>query len=201
MFCPSCGLEESHPTQFCRSCGTDLSSVRFAVEKKQLVKEQTLSAKESIGLAVAQKISQAHSAKELAKITDGVLPEVEKFLESPAEKRLRRLRTGTLLSSVGLGAAIALTIASLAMAEGEMMFLAGLGLITFFIGIGFLINAWLFSIPKEEQANENLSEQLKEIEESANLNITTNELLMPPTAQTEFRSVTENTTRHLKREK
>ena len=200
MFCPNCGLEETHSTQFCRSCGTDLSNVRDAVIRPQTLQEQKTNAKEMIGMAFAEKIRQTNSTKDLKKITHEVLPEVEKFLESPKEKRLRRLRTGTIISSVGAGSAIALTIVSLAMKEDEMMFLAGLGLIAFFIGIGFIVNAMMFSLPKDDEG-ENTSDQVKDFANPEQMNATTNDLLMPPTAQTEFRSVTENTTRHLKKEK
>ncbi len=105
MFCPNCGIEETSVNQFCRACGTDLRSVRFAVESPDSITASAASARDEIGRAVAFKIRETQSVKELKKVVEEVLPEIEKFLESPEEKRLRRVRVGTLISSIGLGAA------------------------------------------------------------------------------------------------
>ena len=106
MFCPECGIEEIQSNQFCRACGTDLRRVRAAVEMPDSVTASAASAREEIGRAIASKIRDTQSAEELSVVAEDVLPEIEKFLESPAEKRLRRMRLGMLLSSIGLGAAI-----------------------------------------------------------------------------------------------
>ena len=113
MFCPGCGLEDFHANQFCRACGTDLRPVRFALEKPDTITASAATARDQIGNAVAAKIREMDSARDLKKFAEDVLPEIEKFLESPAEKRLRRLRVGTLISSIGLGTAIVLSLVSL----------------------------------------------------------------------------------------
>ncbi|HTH51491.1 MAG TPA: hypothetical protein VL501_06140, partial [Pyrinomonadaceae bacterium] len=100
MFCPGCGIEENQPIQFCRACGTGL---RGATDP---VTSSAMSAREEIGRAMADKIREFNSAKDLKKIAEDVLPELEKFLESPAEKRLRRVRKGVVISGIGLGAAL-----------------------------------------------------------------------------------------------
>src|SRR4051812_49110786 len=110
MFCPGCGLEERQANQFCRACGTDLRHVRQTLERVDNITASAVSARDEIGRAVAARIREAESMHELKKVAEDVLPEIEKFLESPAEKRLRRLRVGTLVSSIGAGASIALTI-------------------------------------------------------------------------------------------
>src|SRR5512134_485138 len=110
MFCAGCGLEEVQWNQFCRSCGVDMRMIRNAMAMPDTITASAASAREEIGRAVAAKIRETRSAKELAKVTEEVLPEIEKFLESPEEKRLRRMRVGMILSSVGLGVAIALSI-------------------------------------------------------------------------------------------
>ena len=92
MFCPGCGLEERGSNQFCRACGTDLRPVRFALEKPDNITASAISARDEIGRAVAAKIRETQSVYELKKDAEDVLPEIEKFLESPAEKRLRRMR-------------------------------------------------------------------------------------------------------------
>ncbi|MDQ3749938.1 MAG: zinc ribbon domain-containing protein, partial [Acidobacteriota bacterium] len=104
MFCPSCGLEERQLNQFCRACGADLRPVRNALERPDNITQSAASARDEIGRAVAAKIREFKSAKELAEVAEEVLPEIEKFLESPEEKRLRRIRNGMMVASIGLGA-------------------------------------------------------------------------------------------------
>src|SRR6476661_3994212 len=100
MFCPSCGANEDQPIQFCRSCGV---SFRPAVDA---VTSSAMSAREEIGRAIAEKIREFESSKDLKRIAEDVLPELEKFLESPAEKRLRRIRNGVMVACIGLAISI-----------------------------------------------------------------------------------------------
>jgi hypothetical protein len=195
MFCPGCGLEERHSNQFCRACGTDLRPVRNALERPDNITASAASARDEIGRAVAQKIRETTSTKELAKVAEDVLPEIEKFLESPAEKRMRRIRVGTLISSIGAGTAIAFSILGIVLKKEDDMFTAAaLGIVCFFIGLSFLINGLLFTIPQNtlEDKSEDADRQLE-------LDAQTNELILPePQGQGLFTSVTENTTKHLK---
>ena len=103
MFCPGCGLEEIHSNQYCRSCGTDLRMARAGSEKPDNIMASAVSARDEIGRAIAAKILETNSIKELAKVAEEVLPQIEKFLESPTEKRLRRMRNGMIVSSIGFG--------------------------------------------------------------------------------------------------
>jgi F0F1-type ATP synthase assembly protein I len=194
MFCPSCGSEENHSNQYCRACGTELRLVRQALERLDNITASAVSARDEIGRAFADKIRETDSAEELKKVAEDVLPEIEKFLESPKEKSLRRMRTGTIISSVGLG--VALMFLLMVSNGADAIFMIGLGLITFFIGLGFIINALLFTIPKKQIGENNPSDTEDQIE---GINAATNELLMPPIAQQEFSSVTEHTTKHLKK--
>lgn len=195
MFCPSCGSEENHSNQYCRACGTELRLVRQAIEKFDNITASAVSARDEIGRAFADKIRDTDSADELKKVAEDILPGIEKFLESPEEKRLRRMRTGTIISSVGLG--VALMFLLMVSNGADAIFMIGLGLITFFIGLGFILNAILFTVPKKSLKNSEANDQ----NELKDANANTNELLMPPTAQQEFSSVTEHTTRHLKKER
>lgn len=201
MFCPSCGIEEKQANQFCRACGTDLRSVRFAVESPDTITASAASARDEIGRAVAFKIREVESVAELAVVAEDVLPEIEKFLESPAEKRLRRMRVGTLISSIGLGAAFAFTIVSMFVKDDGMMIIAGLGIVTFFIGLSFVINGVLLTIPKNDVSDKSSdARHQRELDAHVNaLDAETNELILPESNQV-FTSVTENTTRHLKEE-
>lgn len=202
MFCPNCGIEETRVNQFCRACGTDLRSVRFAVESPDSITASAASAREEIGRAVALKIRETQSVKELKKVTEDVLPEIEKFLESPEEKRLRRVRVGTLISSVGLGATIAFTIVSMFVNEREMFIIIGLGVVTFFIGLSFVLNGLLLTVPKKGVSDKSSdAEHQRELDAYENeLNAKTNELILPESRQV-FSSVTEDTTKHLREKK
>ena len=69
-------------------------------------------------MAVADQIRQMKTVKELEKMAEDVLPPLEKFLESPEEKRLRRIRAGVITAAVGLGASIVCLL--LAMDNGNL---------------------------------------------------------------------------------
>lgn len=148
MYCPACGSEERQRSQYCRACGTDLKSVRLTLEKTDAITESATFARSQIGRAVADKIHTIQSAKELHKIAEDVLPEIEKFLESPAEKRLRRLRTGTIMACIGMGGVLGALVASVD--DKGFMVLTIPGLIFFFIGLGIMLNGLLFTVPRKE---------------------------------------------------
>src|SRR5438477_8130431 len=139
MFCPDCGIEERQANQFCRACGTDLRRVRIAVETPDSITASAMSARDEIGRAVAAKIREVESARELKKVAEDVLPQIEKFLESPHEKRLRRIRVGSIIGSAGIGTAIALSLVAIFQQDLKMLFMAGLGLVAVFIWLGFML--------------------------------------------------------------
>lgn len=190
MFCPSCGLEERNSNQFCRACGTDLRSVRGALERPDNITSSAASARNEIGRAVAAKIREFDSARDLARVAEDVLPQIEKFLESPAERRLRRIRTGTLISLIGMGATIAFTLIGL-LADAKFLPVIAPAMVTLFIGLSFVINGLLFTVPKKE-----ISDNVFDANSQRELDAQTNELILPKSNQT-FSSVTEQTTRHL----
>ena len=148
MYCPSCGSEERQLSQFCRACGTDLRVVRNSLERPDAITASAVSAREQIGRAVADQIRQLQSAKDLEKVAEDVLPSFEKFLESPEEKRLRRIRNGVITSCVGLGPGIAFLV--LAVDKPELSPILIPWLITFFVGIGMIVNGLLFTVPRKE---------------------------------------------------
>ncbi|MEP6902278.1 MAG: hypothetical protein ABJA66_11040 [Actinomycetota bacterium] len=192
MFCPSCGIEERESNQFCRACGTDLRSIRLAVESPDTITASAVSARDEIGRAIAFKIRETQSAKELAIVAEDVLPQIEKFLESPAEKRLRRMRVGTIISSIGFGVAIAFALVTMFVKDDGIFFFAGLGVVTFFIGLSFIINGLLLTVPKK-----GVSDKSSDAQQQRELDAHTNELVLPESNEV-FSSVTEQTTRHLK---
>src|ERR1043165_5910068 len=137
MYCPSCGSEERQHSQFCRTCGTDRRIVRTSLENPDAVTQSAVSARENIGMAVADKIRQMSSAKELKKVAEDVLPHFEKFLESPDEKRLRRIRAGIITAAIGLGATFVLFI--MAMDKSDFIPFITPGFITFPAGPGVVV--------------------------------------------------------------
>jgi Domain of unknown function (DUF6249) len=194
VFCPECGTEERHSNQFCRACGIDLRRLRSAIETPDSVTASAMSARDEIGRAVAAKIRETQDAHELKKVVEDVLPEIEKFLESPAEKKLRSMRMGAMLSSIGIGIAIALSIVAAATQKEEILLLAGLGFINFFIGLGFIINGMFLTVPKKSVLDK--SSDAEGQRQLDGISGQTNDL-RPAAPSTQFSSVTESTTRHL----
>ena len=206
MYCPSCGSEERQLSQFCRACGTDLRVVRNSLENADAITQSAVSAREQIGMAVADKIRQMGTAKELEKVAEDVLPHFEKFLESPEEKRLRRIRAGVITAAVGLGATIVNLL--VALDKSDALPFIVLPLIIFLVGIGTIINGVMFTLPRkslpgdaydalsQKVLDSNVSRPAYELPTPANL---TNELL--PARPKHQPSITEHTTHHLKSNK
>lgn len=147
MYCPTCGSEERQISQFCRACGTDLRAVRIGLERPDEITASAVSAREQIGRALADRIRQLETGKDLEHVAEDVLPQLEKFLESPEEKRLRRVRAGVVTAAVGLGAGLLIFLMSLE--AHDLIPFISLGLITFLIGLGMIINGLVFTVPKK----------------------------------------------------
>jgi hypothetical protein len=200
MYCPSCGSEERQLSQFCRACGTDLRVVRNSLEHPDAITASAASAREHIGMAIADQIRQMKSAKELEKMAEDVLPPLEKFLESPEEKRLRRIRAGVITAAVGLGASLVCLLIALDKVDFFPLMLPWL--VTFLVGVGMIVNGLWFTAPRKELPGNSLDAVSQRALDSAMNRIgyeappprnLTNELV-PATPQT---SITEHTTHHL----
>ncbi len=177
-----------------------MRAVRITLERPDAVTESAISAREHIGRAIADKIRMTQSAGELQTVAEEVLPEIEKFLESPAERRLRRLRAGMIMSFIGVGAALAAIIASAV--EQDLFVMIIPGLIMLFIGLGVMLNGLMFTIPRKQLGDRLAGAQSYDLEPGsarrAHISASeapTNELGAGPGA---FPSVTEHTTHHLK---
>jgi hypothetical protein len=201
MYCPSCGNEERQLSQYCRACGTDLRIVRNSLESPDSITQSAISAREHIGMAVADKIRQMKTAKDLEKIAEEVLPHFEKFLESPEERRLRRIRAGVITASIGFGAALGMFF--LALAEADLLPLIAPGFIMFLIGIGVIINGLLFTLPRKRLPGD-VQDAVAQNMLDATLNRRTLYEAPVPTnmtnelpAKPQRASVTEHTTHHL----
>ncbi|HEY0457933.1 MAG TPA: zinc ribbon domain-containing protein [Pyrinomonadaceae bacterium] len=195
MFCPGCGIEEKQANQFCRACGTDLRTARKVLEMPDTITASASGAREEIGRAFAAKIREAQTGAELKIVAEDVLPEIEKFLESPEEKRLRRMRVGTLISLIGLGAMFAFAWIAAVTGDKGFIIVAGLGIVAFFIGLSFVFNGLLLTVPKRK-----ISDKSPDADRQRALDAQTGELVLPEARQV-FSSVTENTTQHLAEKK
>jgi len=210
MFCPGCGSEERQASQFCRACGTDLRVVRVSLARPDSITAAAVSAREDIGRAVAEKIREVENVRELRRVAEDVLPEIEKFLESYEEKRLRRMRAGVVVSSIGFGFTILMllmtSVARPADIEGFVGG-AGMGIVTFCLGLGLLLNALLFTRPRKDLKDhsadaraQNLLDagyeapQVRSSSESPSFRSTTTSNLSNEAGA----SITEHTTHHLK---
>ena len=196
MFCPSCGSEERQVSQFCRACGTDLRQVRVSLEKPDAITASAVSARDEIGHAIADRIRELETGRDLKQVAEDVLPQIEKFLESPEQRRLRGIRQGVVTSFIGLGATVFFLVWGLN--EKDMFFLTGLGVTAFLIGLGLLINALLFTVPKQYVPHASVDARQRNMIDDApdsvvvvKRELTTAETLRPPP------SVTEQTTHHL----
>jgi hypothetical protein len=199
MYCPTCGSEERQLSQFCRGCGTDLRVVRIGLERPDAITASAVSARNHIGRAIADKIRSTESVADLQKVAEEVLPEIEKFLESPEEKRLRRVRSGVVVASIGLGATILALV--LSFVEEETLPFLGVTLACFLLGIGIIINGLAFTLPRKRaltDPDEKLPASLGQFNNAGEL--------LPEPAKNEVSvisspvraSVTEHTTHQLK---
>lgn len=198
MFCPDCGLEDKQANQFCRACGSDLRVIRTAIAQPDKITASAASARDEIGRAIAAKIRDSLTADELAVVAEEVLPEVEKFLESPEEKRMRRMRAGTVVSCIGVGVPVGVALVAyfIPIKDFELLFLISLaGVVTFFIGLALILNGVFLTVPKKGLPDR--SSDADRQRELDGVNANTNDLVLPE-ASPLFSSVTENTTQHLK---
>jgi hypothetical protein len=211
MFCPSCGSEERQATQFCRACGTDLRAVRVSLEQPDSITAIAVSAREEIGRAVAEKIREVEDSRDLKRVAEDVLPQIEKFLESYEEKRLRRIRAGVIVAASGLGTGILGLVISAVLpgpdAESALV-IVGLGAVAFAIGLGLVLNGLVFTRPRtglEDHSSDARAQNLLDTGHAST------QLRSGGEAQPSFRSqttsnlsnsqgasVTEHTTHHLK---
>ena len=211
MYCPSCGSEERQASQFCRACGSDLRAVRVSLERPDSITASAVTAREEIGRAMAEKIREVENSRDLKRVAENVLPQIEKFLESYEEKRLRRVRAGMIVAASGFGAGILGLIMSAVLrgpdAESALI-VVGLGAIAFAIGLALVLNGLLFTKPRKGIEDHSADARLQNLLDSGQA---TPQLRVGGDAGPAFRaettsnlspaSVTEHTTHHLKTER
>jgi hypothetical protein len=173
-----------------------LRAVRVTLEKPDAITASAVSARDEIGHAIADKIRELKNARDLKKVAEDVLPQIEKFLESPQQRRLRGIREGVVTSAIGLGATVFFFLMSLS--QNDVKFLMGLGVTAFLIGLGLIVNALLFTVPKQYVPDPSLNSGQRDLISGVpdrviplKAELSTAEPLSPPP------SVTEQTTHHL----
>jgi hypothetical protein len=152
-----------------------------------------MSAREEIGRAMAEKIREFDSSKDLKRIAEDVLPDLEKFLESPAEKRLRRIRNGTMVACVGFAVSVGAFFIALISRSTDSLAASGAGLVVFFVGLALIINGYLHTVPKDKKDGVGPAEEF----DLSSLGGTTADLKLPDGKPPRPFSVTEGTTMHL----
>ena len=206
MYCPTCGSEERQISQYCRACGTDLRVVRRGLERPDTITASAVSAREQISQAMAEKIREMES-DDLKRVAEDVLPQIEKFLESPEEKRLRRVRAGVVTAASGLGGSLLIFLAS--MQAHDLIPFVALGLVAFFVGLGLIINGLVFTVPRtgiadrseEARAQRELESRMQNappVNQLSPSSQSTNDLAGPNDRMISRPSVTEHTTHQLK---
>jgi hypothetical protein len=155
---------------------------------------------------MAEKIRQMEGSRELKQVAEDVLPQIAKFLESPEEKRLRRVRAGVVTAAIGVGASLLIFLMSIN--AHDLIPFISLGVITFLIGIGLVINGLAFTIPRktlpdrsdDARAQRELEARAQSAYPASQLSTgsqTTNDLPSPDSRLANHTSVTEHTTHHL----
>jgi len=123
-----------------------MRGVRLSLERPDSITASAVSAREQISQAMAEKIRQMEP-DDLKRVAEDVLPQIEKFLESPEEKRLRRVRAGVVVAASGVGAALLIFLMSIN--AHDLIPFISLGVIAFLIGLGMVLNGLAFTIPKK----------------------------------------------------
>ena len=90
--------------------------------------------------------------------------------------------------------ALALSIVGIMAKNEDTLFMAGLGIVAFFIGIGFILNGIFLTVPKKGLSDRSSdAESQRQVDRAAD---SPPDLLIPRPASM-FSSVTDNTTQHL----
>ena len=194
MYCPSCGSDERQPSQYCRACGVDLRGVRQTLERPDSITESAVSARQQISLAIAERIREMETGEDLKGTVEVVLPQIEKFLESPEERRLRRIRAGLIVAAVGFGASLGSLFMTLTDPDFVLFLLPTL--VVFFIGLGLMINGLWFTLPRKQLPEADLNILSPEAIDTPQRSITKN--VSPAYTSLTNSSVTEHTTHHLR---
>ena len=199
MFCPKCGAEELNRVQFCRACGTELHMVRTALEQPDAITTSAITAREEIARVVANKIAEFESARDMERAVYDILPAIEKYLESPEERRMRKeqerldlVRGGLITASVGLGLILFFLVLGFVIRHEELLIGCGAGGLVLLTGLGVLISGLIS--PERFGYSKKITEKRAAVETPTNPLHEELPSMQPPAHV----SVTEGTTRQLR---
>jgi hypothetical protein len=163
------------------------------IQRADPVTDSAAAARDEIGRAMAAKIAEVKNARDLKKISEDILPALEKFLESPEERRLRQTRDGVLTTAAGLGIAVISKMIYFLVHDAELFGLiaGGLGILSFLVGLAMIINGVFFTVPRKLAVSDSGLH-------GENGPAATNNLHLPAQPDSIPGSVTEGTTHQLK---
>jgi hypothetical protein len=148
MFCPNCGFEEEGRIKFCRKCGIELNTLRLALERPDAL-SGARAAREQIAREVAAKIAELRGSDDLSMVVDHLLPQVEKFLETPEEKRLRHMHDGVITACTGIGIIIlSLALLTVTHTAAFGLITGAAGALVLIVGLGIMLAGALFTVPR-----------------------------------------------------
>ena len=149
MFCPNCGFEEEGRIKFCRKCGIELNTLRVALERPDVL-SGARAAREEIAREVAARIAELKGSRDFTRMVEHVLPQVEKFLETPEEKRLRHLRDGMITACTGIGIIIlSITLLIVTHTPAAGLIPAAAGALVLMVGLGLMLAGAFFTVPRK----------------------------------------------------
>lgn len=143
--------------QFCRACGADLGSVREALERPDATEPSVAAARDEIARAIASRIKEGQwwqvgaLAPEAEKLFETRRDRRERLRREDEERRLARLRGGTITAAVGLG--LALLFQLLRVLDNRAVVLIGPSLLVLLVGLGVIVNGLLFTVPEGARAD------------------------------------------------
>ncbi len=197
MFCPQCGTSQSDELKFCKQCGANLQAVR------QVATMRDASGKINWNKTwVAEMfMSQAERVRREQEL------ELMRGL-TPAVKRLREIKAGVIISSIGVGLMIFLSVLMEGIALGGkvphdtasiLTSLWVVGVLPFLVGLGLIFNGLFIGKKLVALAEQEARASAKNAGALAAAHATPPQLQSADT--TEFVpasfSVTEDTTKHL----
>jgi hypothetical protein len=195
MFCPRCGSSQSEDLKFCKSCGANLFAVRQVVDTRETGEKFDWS--KTWVAEIFQSAEEAEKRKAELDRQRGMTPEVKRYME---------IKAGVITASVGLAIGIFLfifmhgLILSGKVSSDTAEILSRLwiaGIIPLLVGFALLVNGVFISKKMLESAR-----RAGELPSSPQQPDTTPKTL-PSADSKEFIpssfSVTEETTRHLRR--
>jgi hypothetical protein len=140
MYCPSCGTDAGDQTKYCVKCGLNLRRVKGVLGKGGAAFRDGND--QEPDRLEAQKLRSEERRKRLD----------ERRKKTPEEKRLNEIKAGVIVSNIGLGLMVFLSLLFSAIAStmdepgaNILRSLWAIGLVPFLIGLGILFNGLFIS--------------------------------------------------------